>query len=75
MAEQTLAEQYPPEDGPFWVEDEGTGHKYTVAVVKPGLKVLAQGDEARDENGRFRKTELAEPKTAKKAAAGGSKES
>lgn len=63
---QKLAEQYPPEDGPYRVEDEN-GHQVSVAVVKPGQKVL--DEPALDENGRWVKPVNAEPKAAKKAAA------
>lgn len=58
---QKLAEQYPPESGPYRVVDEGTGHTVTVAVVRPGMKVL-KDEAAVDENGRFLQPVLAAPK-------------
>lgn len=64
---QKLAEQYPPESGPYRVVDEGTGHQVTVAVVRPGMKVL-DGEQAVDENGRFVPPVYADAKAAKSAA-------
>ena len=69
-----LAADYPPEQGPYRVEEESTGHQVTVPVVRPGQKVL-DGEPALDESGRYRAPVHAQPKPAKKAAASGSKES